>query len=139
MISIVSAIPGRIRVRLPQLRDAVRLQRLRAALAADADIRDCEINPATGSLLLYYDPAATAPEVMESRIDQAVDAELAAPRPDTPTVRANRIARRVMLGSLAVSLGYAALGRKRPHILAGGVFLAALAVHLSVHRKRLLK
>ncbi len=139
MNRIVSSLPGRIRVRLPQLRDAARLARLHDALAACHEVRDCQFNPATGSLLLHYDPAACDPQAMENLVDEAVDAELAAPRPETPAIRANRASKRIMLGSLAISLGYAALGRKRPHIIAGGIFLAALAVHLSVHRKRLLK
>lgn len=139
MTSIVSAIPGRIRVRLPQLRDAARLERLRAMLAADAAVHECETNPAAGSLLLHYDAAKVAPEIMEALVDAAVDDELAAPRPDTAKIRLNRHAKRGMLLSLALSLAFAAAGKKRWHTLSGGLFLVGLGLHLAIHRRRLLR
>lgn len=139
MSRIASSIPGRIRVRDPKLRVPERLERLRSALAAGDGVTSTEINPVAGSLLLYYDAAATAPEIMESFVDAAVDAELASPRPDTAQTRLNRYAKHGMLASLAVSLAFAAAGNKRWHALSGGLFLAALGVHLAHHRQRLLK
>lgn len=139
MSRIASSIPGRIRVRDPQLRQAERLERLRAVLAAGEGVTSSEINPTTGSLLLGYDAATVAPEIMEALVDAAVDAELAAPRPDTAEARLNRYAKRGMLASLALSLAFAAAGKKRWHVLSGGLFLAGLGLHLAVNRKRLLR
>lgn len=139
MSRIASSIPGRIRVRDPKLRLPERLERLRAVLAAGDGVASCEANPATGSLLLHYDAAAVAPELMEAFVDAAVDAELVSPRPDTAAIRANRYAKQGMLASLAVSLAFAATGKKRWHALSGGLFLAGLGIHLAYHRQRLLK
>ena len=139
MSRIASSIPGRIRVRDPQLRQAERLERLRAVLAGGEGVTSSEINPTVGSLLLGYDAATVAPEIMEALVDAAVDAELAAPRPDTAEARLNRYAKRGMLASLALSLAFAAAGKKRWHVLSGGLFLAGLGLHLAVNRKRLLR
>lgn len=142
MSRIASVIPGRIRVRDPQLRLPDRLERLRAALAANEGIVSTEANPAAGSLLLYYDAAKVAPEIMEALVDAAVDTELATPRhayPPSARVRINRAAKHGMLGSLALSLALAAAGQKRWHVISGGLFLASLSLHLAVHRRRLLR
>lgn len=139
MSRIASSLPGRIRVRDPQLRQPGRLERLRDMLAAGEGVASTEINPVTGSLLLHYNAATTPPEIMESFVDLAVDAELAAPRPETAYTRLNRYAKRGMLGSLALSLAFAAAGHKRWHIVGGGLFLVALGAHLMVHRERLLR
>ena len=139
MSRIASSIPGRIRVRDPQLRQPERLERLRTALAAGAGVASTEINPVAGSLLLHYDAATVAPELMEAFVDAAVDAELAAPRPDTAQTRLNRYAKHGMLASLALSLAFAAAGKKRWHVVSGGLFLAGLGVHLAVNRQRLLR
>jgi hypothetical protein len=42
-----------------------------------------------------------------------------------------------MPASLAASLALAAAGAKRWHAATGGLFLAALHVHLAVHRRHL--
>jgi len=54
-------------------------------------------------------------------------------------LQANRLAKRGMLASLALSLVLAALGNKRGHWLAGALFLHALAVHLWAHRRHLFR
>ncbi|MDO4905533.1 MAG: hypothetical protein Q4A16_08300 [Lautropia sp.] len=52
---------------------------------------------------------------------------------------ANRYAKRGMMLSLGSSLGLAVAGAKHGHIVSGSAFVAALGVHLLVHRKTLLK
>lgn len=142
MTRIASSLPGRIRVRDPQLRLADRLERLRSTLAASEGVISAEANPVVGSLLLHYDAAKVAPEIMEVLVDAAVDAELATPRhayPPSTRVRINRVAKHGMLGSLALSLVLAAAGQKRWHVISGGLFVAFLGLHLAVHRRRLLR
>lgn len=60
-------------------------------------------------------------------------------RSGAPRVRANRLAKRAMLATLAASLLLAALGAKRWHIWTGIAFLHALGVHLWVHRRNLVR
>ena len=142
MSRVASSIPGRIRVRDTALRQPDRLARLHAALQAVGGVLDVESKVATGSVIVRYDAARFAPEAMENLVEQHVDAELARPRskfPPSARVRINRAAKAGMLGSLAVSLALAAAGNKRWHAASGLVFVACLGVHLTVHRRHLLR
>ncbi|OGS91248.1 MAG: hypothetical protein A2Z95_01965 [Gallionellales bacterium GWA2_60_18] len=154
---IASSLPGRLRLRAPALCNAAKLEALRAIVARWRDVLAVETNPQAGSLLVRYDAArldrarfeARAVAAAEKALGvnakgsvKAVADETAAPshrHGGTQRVRANRWAKRGMLASLAVSLLLAGLGRKRWHALAGGLFLHALAAHLWVHRRRILK
>lgn len=147
MKRIVSSVPGRLRLRDPALRCALRLDRLRGALATIAGIGAVEANLSAGSLVVRYDPARLTREAVEARIEavaaKVLDSE---PRPPagerhagTLRVRANRAAKRGMLGSLAASLLLVAMGHRRWHAFSGGLFLAFLAIHLAAHHRRLLR
>ncbi|MFZ2854961.1 MAG: HMA2 domain-containing protein [Rhodocyclaceae bacterium] len=142
MTRIASALPGRIRVRAPGLRHADSLARLQATLQALDGVHAVEGKPAADSIVVRYDAARVAPETMESLVEAQVDAELARPRskfPPSTRVRINRAAKAGMLGSLALSLALAAAGNKRWHAATGLVFVACLGVHLTVHRRHLLR
>ncbi|MDO5103761.1 MAG: hypothetical protein Q4D91_12845 [Lautropia sp.] len=53
--------------------------------------------------------------------------------------RVNQVAKQGMLLSLGSSLGLAAAGSKKGHIVTGSAFVGLLGVHLAVHRKSLFK
>jgi hypothetical protein len=54
---VVHHLPGRLRVRLPRAqRTAQLLQQLRGFVEGLGGVRQVEINPVTGSLLVYYEP-----------------------------------------------------------------------------------
>src|SRR5919109_2264942 len=56
-IKVVHAIPGRVRVKIAQLRDNPEFAReIRERLSGVRGIRRIEANPLTGSLLVLYDP-----------------------------------------------------------------------------------
>ena len=142
MTRIAASIPDRIRVRDTALHQPDRLARLHATLQALDGVRKVESKPGAGSIVVHYDAARVAPETMEGLVEQQVDAELARPRgkfPPSTRVRINRAAKAGMLGSLAVSLALAAAGNKRWHTASGLVFVACLGVHLTVHRRHLLR
>jgi hypothetical protein len=165
MTSIASSIPGRLRLRDRALRDDARLDALGAAAARWRGVTDVEINPRAGSLLIHYDAVRLAPATCEARAVAAaakllgrntqasvresvekrakVGAGETVAQPHhpggTPRVRVNRWAKRAMLASLAISLLLAGAGRKRWHFLTGAVFLHALALHLWVHRRHILR
>lgn len=151
---VVSSLPGRLRLRHASLRQPARLEQLRQTLAAWPESRAIQANPATGSLLLSYDVAALPQSECEKRCEAALAALLPPPAtPATPavvqtprasltrtqTLRANRLAKRGMLASLAASMALAAVGAKRAHIWTGVAFLHALGVHLWVYRRSLLR
>lgn len=141
MIHIVSSLPGRIRLRHPALRESLRLERLRAELAALEGVSSVRANAAAGSLVVGY-----AAEFDAGRMEAAVAAAAAATigarhaplRVRHARVRSNTIVNRGMLGSLAASLLALAVG-KRWHAVSGGVFLAFLVLHLASHRRQLLR
>lgn len=142
MTRIVSSLPGRIRLRDNALKHPARARRLADALGALPAVASAEANPATGSLLLRFDPAQCPVESLEARVEALLEAELQSARPRLPPstrVRINRAAKYGMLASLGASLALAAAGNKRWHAATGLVFVACLGVHLGVHRRHLLR
>ena len=67
-ITVVHAIPGRIRLKVASVRDNSTLaSELRHRLAAIQGVKQVEANPQTGSVLILYDAVATAsPEALRS-------------------------------------------------------------------------
>lgn len=75
MNRIVSALPGRIRVREPALRARKTNERLQTVLADFDGVLSVEGNQKTGSLLVRYDVRKVSPQAMEAQIEAAVGAE----------------------------------------------------------------
>ncbi len=136
-----SVLPGRIRLRHPDLRNASRRQVLAQQLSALARV---DGNPAAGSLLLTFDPA------VEAQVRVVVDAAFppVSAVPVSPSRRAvrpgfgqrdvNRVAKAGAVVSMAVSL--LALGTsRRLHAQAGMVFLVMMLIHMAVHWRRTFK
>ena len=139
---IASSSPGRVRIRDLALRDHHRIEQFEAQLRRIEGIQELQSNPVAGSMVILYDRARLDALELESQIDELVDRVLATPRsPARRSLRsrANRIAKVGMLGSLGASLALAATGNKRWHALSGGVFVACLGVHITLHRKALLR
>ncbi|OYD81200.1 hypothetical protein [Azospirillum brasilense] len=150
---IASAVPGRIRVRHPSLRRTDRFQEALGRLEASDAVRVSESNPAVGSFLLTYDPAAVTPEDARSQVEALLSAALhpaeAPPPSDAPAPvaegkpaapelkwRINRAAKIGMMGSMAATLAALGVG-KRVHAGFGTLFVAFMLVHMTVQRKRL--
>jgi hypothetical protein len=142
MNRIVSSLPGRIRIRDKRLRNPARLDRLESELLKIEAISELYPNAGAGSVVVHFDPAEIDTAAFELKIEAAVDAALEAPlsKPKrSMKMRVNRYAKAGMLGSLATSLALAATGQKRWHAVSGGLFVACLGVHLTTHRKSLLR
>jgi hypothetical protein len=154
MYSIVSSIPGRMRIRDASLRAEGNLARLAQALMALDASRAVTTNPRCGSALFVYDGHRAARADMEAAAARLLE-EIVAPdgTPPEPTPelppeqdrharaplkKLNRYAKHGMAASLALSLWLAYFsGGRRRHALAGWVFIACLGVHLARHRHRL--
>lgn len=148
---IVASIPGRLRMRDARLRDRLRMGEVAARIGAVPGVRAVEAAPATGSVLVLYDPAAASRACFEQKIVAAFDAVCppAPPAPAEPRAsgtyrwqrerRWNRAAKWGMLASFPVSLALAAAGSKKLHAVTGGLFSVLLLVHLYVHRRHLIK
>ncbi|MBK1680891.1 HMA2 domain-containing protein [Rhodocyclus tenuis] len=140
MSRIVSATPGRIRIRDKGLRQSERLARLEATLGSLQGITECTGNRRAGSLLLRFDPTAVDMAALEAAIDAAVDAEFALTVGKHPLRRKlNRYAKIGMLGSMAATLAFAASGNKRLHTAAGTIFVGCMGVHMYTFRHHLLR
>jgi len=159
---IASSIPGRLRLRHAVLRKADRLTRLQLLVADWPQVREIQVNPAAGSLLIHYDADALPEAECRQRCEAALagllpqatqaPAQVAAntvaapaahaPRTRSPRARAkraNQMAKRGMMVSLAASMILGAIGAKKWHIWTGIAFLHALGVHMWVYRHSLLK
>lgn len=149
---IVSALPGRIRLRHPLLRQPGRNRDLADRIAALNGLRVADSSTTAGSLLILYDPARTARTAAEALVAAAAADALnitpppAAPSPppgtgrvaagQTATRALNRAAKIGMMGSMAATLAALGVG-KRLHAGAGAVFVALMLVHMTIQRKRL--
>ncbi len=141
---IVSSLPGRMRIRNANLRgDRHRLVELRDRLKAFDPDCEIDINPVSGSLLVHYDCDGTPRGAMERAVHDAFEGMLGARRLRkhhyTPvTLKLNRYAKYGMYSTLGLTLWLAAARARRPHAVAGWLFVACLGLHLAVHRHRLL-
>lgn len=151
MSMIASSVPGRIRLRHAALREPRNGEQLRAILTTWRHVQSVKVSSANGSLTVNYDAAGIAPGRLEQRLLELVRGVAGPATPGAtgaPTrvrppaarrARANRWAKRGMLASLTSSLLLVAAGNRRWHALTGAAFLPALAVHLWVHRRQLLR
>lgn len=78
MNRIVSFIPGRIRVRDPDLRNPRRMAVLEGTLREVDGVETVECRPAAGSVAVQFDPVGER-AAFERSMDRIVDAALAAP------------------------------------------------------------
>lgn len=72
-VKVASRLPGRLRLRGDVLRQPRRNEELRALFANWEGVTTAEGNPATGGLLLRYDPARLDPIELEARALALVD------------------------------------------------------------------
>lgn len=148
--SLVSRLPGRLRLRHPAIKDAAVCRRLADEIAAWDGVVSSDGTPVTGGLLLIYDPARVVPADMEARVTALVDRECGtaetADRPsaaisppfDRTLRQLNRPAKIGMLASLALSLAALPVSR-RLHAVTGVLHLGLLSLHLARHRETLTK
>ena len=146
MSSIISSIPGRLRIRDKSLRDPEKLNKLKQELLKIAVITEVQDNVRTGSVLIRFDRNAIELSAMEANIDSAVDKVMG--KSPTPQMllskkNINRYNKIVMLTSLGASLLALTTARRkrriRWHKFTAYLFLASLGVHLSIYRKSLFR
>lgn len=154
---LVSALPGRMRLRHPLLRRPGHNRDLAERLATLDGLRVAESSTTAGSLLVLYDPtrvdraAAEAHAAASAAAVLGLDTAASDPTPDPApppapqtggrggqslTRRVNRAAKIGMMGSMAATLAALGVG-KRVHAGAGAVFVALMLVHMAIQRKRL--
>lgn len=144
---IASHVPGRLRIRHPDLRSAGRNAEAAALLAGWDGVTAAEGKPVCGSIVLRYDPARMAPAETEARIlalfavdgDSTGDEEgEAAEEGGLSLWSFNRPAKIGMLTALGGTL-VALTVSKKLHAVLGVMHVAFLLVHLANHRKKILQ
>lgn len=141
MKRIVSAVPGRIRIKDTAFGDAAVGARVALRLTQELAAASTRINPGAYSIVVNYDAGTMSPGELHLQIEQLLADELGQPpfarRRRSRRLRINRYAKIAALTSLGASLAFAAAGRKRLHVLTGTLFVACLGVHLAVFRRTL--
>jgi Heavy metal associated domain 2 len=159
---IASRLPGRLRLRTPELRQRRFNETLVAEFARWDGVLSVEGNVATGGILLRYDAGRVDPAGMEARVVARLDPPASAGRSEaspevppgvpseTPAAGSllwpagsllwplNRPAKIGMLASLTASMLALTVGKK-PHAVLGALHLAFLMIHLANHRRKLLQ
>lgn len=146
MDSIVSFVDGRVRLRHASLKDKDTADMIRAVVGSVDGVISAETNPATGSLLVYYDPDRLGREQLLELAEQGMaflpEAEGAerkefSLRKSLFGREADLFVDRVLLASLVCCVGGAAAGMSQLHRVAGGIFTLASLQHIVAHRKAL--
>ncbi len=143
MKRIVSAVPGRIRIKDKPLGDRKMAERMAAELEKRFPVRECRINTGACCVVVNYDAALIAPAEMQHRTEVFLADWLARAAPSRRRRPArlvlNSQAKRMALASLSASLASAYTGHTRLHIITGWMFVASLAAHLAVFRRTILR
>ncbi len=149
--SIVSSLPGRLRLRHPALRRRSVAAEVAAALAGRPGMRSAEANPRTGGLLITWDAAllplaeaeaaalAALAAASGGKTEAAPATEIRSPPRRRFAATYRRIRVPVNVGML-VTLGgsvVALAASRRAHAALGVAHLGFLALHLVQYRRRL--
>jgi hypothetical protein len=143
MMTLVSDIEGRLRIRDKLLKDSYVADAARKDLLDSQGITHVSINFKVGSMLILYEPSQITRTDVENIVFQwlkpvvADENEATIFRSPAPrmTMKRRKLVNTTMLSSLLVSLVLAALDAKKLHILSGLLFLSALGLHLSTKQR----
>lgn len=150
---LAASIPGRLRIKLEGV-SVTKLKRCQQCIDALPDVTGTLLRVDASSLVVFY--LASSPQAaMEQQVLAlcrelaCVSSELAhAPSPAPVRARshraawrrrANRTAKVVGITALPLSIALVYAGNKRLHAMTGWLFVTALAVHLLIHRKNVLR
>jgi len=141
MKRIVSAVPGRFRIKDSAFGEAAVSDKIVERLKQEVSVLSTRVNNGANSIVVHYDEGRMLATDMHQRTEQLL-AELLGKSPThrrrrSKRLRINRYAKIGALTSLAASMAFAASGHKRLHGVTGSVFLACLGVHLAVFRRTL--
>lgn len=144
MQQIVSAVPGRLRVKDPRFESAEFAAEFVQHLsrAANDGVFSTRINAGAESVVVQYDASGIEPREARARVEKALvemEGRQMHRRCRSRRMRINRYAKIGALTSLAASMAFAAAGHKRLHVITGMAFLGCLGAHLLVFRRTLVR
>ena len=142
MKRIVSAVPGRLRIKDHQFADEAVIERVVAELKAHLPVDGVRANARAGSVVISYPVSKISPEDMRRRTGEILGRLLgrgSRARGRSVRLHLNQASKVIGVGSLAASLAFALTRYKQLHIVTGWVFVASVVVHMAVFRRTLLK
>ena len=142
MKRIVSAVPGRLRIKDRQLASDADLERVVAGLRAQLPLLSTRSNPRAGSVVIHYDLQRIDATEMKRRTEEILGRLLGRgrrTRSRSLRLHLNQASKVIGVGSLAASLAFALARYKQLHIVTGWIFVASVAVHMAVFRRTLLR
>ncbi|MCB2100703.1 MAG: hypothetical protein KDE22_07535 [Rhodobacterales bacterium] len=114
-------VPGRIRFKIPGLRDDAALgETLLRALHALDGVRGVDLRPAAESVVVHYDPRRIDDKALAARLSARPHGVAAAPAPALDNRRLNQSLTQ-SLGALGTAFGQAAFKAALQQVVAGGV------------------
>ncbi|MCT7993693.1 HMA2 domain-containing protein [Laspinema olomoucense] len=92
-VEIVHAIPGRVRLRVPNIaKDSTCADRLKTALGAQPEVTEIRLNPLTASIVIQYEIATGLDEFWRSHLVEIIEEAIADSLPEeTPTPEQNSL------------------------------------------------
>jgi hypothetical protein len=139
---IISTVSGRIRVRAPRLKNRQSAEAVRSQAAAIDGVTRVRVNPGAGSLVVTYDTRAVDTDALEERLEAlclAPAPKSARPARRTLSRHLNRATKVGMMTTLATSLAYGYLGKKKAHIGFGAAFVAFAGLHMLRYQATLVR
>lgn len=131
---IAHSLPGRLRIRHPDLRGPALLARVEKALRAAPGVEEVEASPDVGSILVRF----SAPFGEEAALALLRKHKLSEKKRNAPVARKwHKLVKAGMGSFLGASMVLVAAGRERAHVATGMGFLAFLLFHAGLNRKRL--
>lgn len=137
---ICHALPGRLRLRCHTPIATADLDNLAKRIKALAPSAQIDYTPQTGSVLILYAEKEQHRQVLalcNQSLPHPAPAKMSGPPKPALRWPPMKAIKRGMSVSLLASLALLAAGSERGHAITGSVFLALLARHTWVYRKRL--
>jgi copper chaperone CopZ len=138
---IVSTVAGRIRVRSNRLKIKKIAEQVRRQAEALDGVQEVRVNPAAGSIVVSYDTRQSDTDLLEERLERLClpPAKPAGNGRSTWSKRVNQATKIGMMTTLATSLAYGYLGKKKAHIRFGTAFVALAGMHMLRYQGTLLR
>ena len=140
MKRIVSAVPGRLRIKDHQFASQASIDRVVAELAAQLPLTATRANPGANSVVITYPQDKITPDAMQRRTEEILGRVLgrgSRSRGRSMRLHLNQASKVIAVGSLATSLAFGVARYKQLHIVTGWVFVASVVVHMAVFRRTL--
>lgn len=139
---IVSTVDGRLRVRANRLKSRKISNSVKERIEALPGVTGVRTNPGAASIVVHFHAEQVETDLLEDEIVKIC----------TPTAngsngngkkqlskRLNQASKVGMIATLATSLAYGFMGKKKPHIRYGTAFVALAGVHMLKHSRNLLR